>query len=115
MKRFDKPYSSRVAKHIISSVLDWANCEGVERSEDVVNGAWVFQGTRVPVRALFENLESGATIDQFLDWFNRPNWPQLGYRSTYDHQLAADREKHDVVMATVNEIQRGEYREISVR
>jgi uncharacterized protein (DUF433 family) len=21
------------------------------------------------VRALFENLESGATIDQFLDWF----------------------------------------------
>ena len=28
-----------------------------------------FQGTRVPVKALFENLEAGATIDQFLSWF----------------------------------------------
>jgi uncharacterized protein (DUF433 family) len=28
-----------------------------------------FRGTRVPVRALFENLETGPTIDQFLEWF----------------------------------------------
>ena len=26
-------------------------------------------GTRVPVKALFENLESGARIDDFLSWF----------------------------------------------
>jgi uncharacterized protein (DUF433 family) len=26
-------------------------------------------GTRVPVRALFENLEDGATVDDFLEWF----------------------------------------------
>lgn len=32
-------------------------------------GAWVFSNTRIPVKALFENLESGATIDQFLEWF----------------------------------------------
>jgi uncharacterized protein (DUF433 family) len=25
--------------------------------------------TRVPVRALFENLESGARMDDFLEWF----------------------------------------------
>ena len=31
--------------------------------------AWVFKGTRVPVRALFENLEDGATINEFLEWF----------------------------------------------
>ena len=30
---------------------------------------WIFQGTRVPVKALFENLEDGATVDQFLEWF----------------------------------------------
>ncbi len=24
---------------------------------------------RVPVRALFENLEGGATVDEFLSWF----------------------------------------------
>ena len=34
-----------------------------------MSGAWVFKNTRVPVKALFENLESGATIDQFLEWF----------------------------------------------
>jgi len=51
------------------SMLDWANCLEVERAEDKVSGAWVFRGTRVPVRALFENLETGATIDQFLEWF----------------------------------------------
>jgi uncharacterized protein (DUF433 family) len=34
-----------------------------------VCGAWLFKGTRVPVRALFENLEGGATIDEFLEWF----------------------------------------------
>jgi uncharacterized protein (DUF433 family) len=50
-------------------MLDWADCGEVERSEDKVSGVWVFRGTRVPVRALFENLETGATIDQFLEWF----------------------------------------------
>ena len=50
-------------------MLDWSDCPEVERSEHRVSGAWVFKNTRVPVRALFENLESGATINQFLDWF----------------------------------------------
>jgi uncharacterized protein DUF433 len=31
--------------------------------------AWLFKGTRVPVRALFENLENGARIEDFLQWF----------------------------------------------
>ena len=53
----------------MSSMLDWSDCREVERSEDRVSGAWVFRGTRVPVRALFENLESGATVNQFLEWF----------------------------------------------
>jgi uncharacterized protein (DUF433 family) len=29
----------------------------------------VFVGTRVPVSALFENLEDGAQIDIFVAWF----------------------------------------------
>ena len=48
---------------------DWSSCTAVERSSDKVSGAWVFRGTRVPVKALFENLEDGATVDQFLEWF----------------------------------------------
>jgi uncharacterized protein (DUF433 family) len=29
----------------------------------------LFAGTRVPARALFENLEGGATVEQFIEWF----------------------------------------------
>ena len=50
-------------------MLDWSQCPAVERNPDRVSGAWVFRGTRVPVTALFENLESGARLDEFLEWF----------------------------------------------
>lgn len=50
-------------------MLEWHTCKAVERSVGKVSGSWVFLGTRVPVTALFENLESGATLDQFLQWF----------------------------------------------
>jgi uncharacterized protein (DUF433 family) len=53
----------------LSVMLDWTSCAAVERSPARVSGAWVFRGTRVPVKALFENLEDGATLDQFLEWF----------------------------------------------
>lgn len=43
--------------------------DAVERHQDILSGAWVFRGTRVPVTAWFENLRDGATIDQFLEWF----------------------------------------------
>ena len=50
-------------------MLDWTICQAVERDPEKVSGAWVFRGTRVPVGALFENVEGGATLDQFLAWF----------------------------------------------
>lgn len=43
--------------------------DAVERSPDVLSGAWRFRGTRVPVAALFENLRDGATVVEFLAWF----------------------------------------------
>jgi len=50
-------------------MLDWNECAAVERIAGKVGGEWLFKGTRVPVKALFENLESGAGIDDFLTWF----------------------------------------------
>jgi len=50
-------------------MLDWSQCPAVERVPGKVSGAWVFKGTRVPVKALFENLEDGARLDDFLEWF----------------------------------------------
>ena len=48
---------------------DWNACPAVERTPEKVSGSWVFRGTRVPVKALFENIEDGATVDDFLAWF----------------------------------------------
>ena len=50
-------------------MMDWSSCPAVERDTEKVSGAWVFRGTRVPVVALFENLEGGASVDDFLSWF----------------------------------------------
>ena len=50
-------------------MTNWETCEAVERRPEKLSGAWVFQGTRVPVSALFENLKEGASTEQFLDWF----------------------------------------------
>ena len=50
-------------------MIDWSSCPAVERDAQRVSGAWVFRGTRVPVAALFANLEDGAQVLQFVDWF----------------------------------------------
>ena len=50
-------------------MLEWSQCPAVERVPGKVSGAWVFKGTRVPVRALFENIEDGACVTEFLEWF----------------------------------------------
>lgn len=49
--------------------LDWSQCPAVERIPGKAGGAWLFKDTRVPVTALFENLEDGARVDEFLAWF----------------------------------------------
>ena len=41
----------------------------VSRSPDVMGGAFVFHGTRVPVQTLLDYLEAGESIDDFLQGF----------------------------------------------
>ena len=50
-------------------MIDWSTCPAVERDPARVSGAWVFRGSRVPIAALFENLEGGAQVSQFVEWF----------------------------------------------
>ncbi|MDQ2844582.1 MAG: DUF433 domain-containing protein [Acidobacteriota bacterium] len=35
-----------------------------------VGGARVLRGTRVPVAAIFENIEAGVNTDDIMDWFD---------------------------------------------
>lgn len=51
-------------------MTDWSKCPAVESVPGRVSGAWVFKGSRLPVSSLFENLESGATVEQYLEWFD---------------------------------------------
>jgi uncharacterized protein (DUF433 family) len=50
-------------------MLDWSECGAVERVPGRASGAFVFKGTRLPVVTLFENLEAGATVSDFLKWY----------------------------------------------
>jgi uncharacterized protein (DUF433 family) len=50
-------------------MMDWYSCPAVERNDDRVSGAWLFRGTRVPVSALFENLEDGVSAGEFVALF----------------------------------------------
>jgi uncharacterized protein (DUF433 family) len=43
--------------------------EVVSRDPEIVSGALVFRGTRVPVQTLIDYLKSGETLDRFLDGF----------------------------------------------
>jgi uncharacterized protein (DUF433 family) len=50
--------------------LDWSTCPAVESVPGKLSGAWVFRGTRIPVSAVFENLEDGLTIDEIVQMFD---------------------------------------------
>jgi uncharacterized protein (DUF433 family) len=41
----------------------------IVRDSEILGGTPVFRGTRVPLRALFDSLESGETIEEFLEGF----------------------------------------------
>jgi uncharacterized protein (DUF433 family) len=50
--------------------LDWSQCPAVESVPGKVSGAWVFRGTRIPVAAVFENLEDGLTVNEIVEMFD---------------------------------------------
>ena len=51
-------------------MLDWTQCPAVESVPEKLGGAWVFRGTRLPVAAVFANLEDGLTIDEIVKMFD---------------------------------------------
>ena len=68
-------------------MTNWETCPAVERRPEKLSGTWVFQGTRVPVSALFENLKEGASTEQFLDWFQGVEEWQV--KAVLEHEMKA--------------------------
>ena len=64
-------------------MIDWSSCPAVERDPERVCGAWVFRGSRVPIAALFENLEDGVPVGQFVELFPGVTLEQA--RSVLEH------------------------------
>jgi uncharacterized protein (DUF433 family) len=57
-------------QHPRTAGLNWSECPTVECVPGKVSGAWVFKDTRMPVATVFENLETGASIHQIVEWFD---------------------------------------------
>ena len=73
--------------------MNWEACNAVDRNPAKLGGVWCFAGTRLPVATLFEHIDNGATIDEFLDWFPEVSRAQvhevLGFAKASLEQPAA--------------------------
>ncbi len=77
-------------------MTNWSNCAAVECDPRRTSGDWAFKGTRVPVYALFENIASGATVREFLEWYPEVKVCQ-----------AAAVLKHETESLKIDQLQRG--------
>ena len=54
-------------------------CKAVDRNPAKIGAAWCFAGTRLPVLSLFEHIDRGGTVDEFLEWF-----PEISRTQVHD-------------------------------
>lgn len=47
-------------------MIDWSKCPDVESNPDIVSGAWVVRGTRIPADAVIDNAEDGYTAEEIV-------------------------------------------------
>jgi uncharacterized protein (DUF433 family) len=59
------------------ATFDWSQCSAVESIPGKVGGEWVLKRTRMPVSAIFENLEAGANVDYIMQWYEGLNREQV--------------------------------------
>jgi len=52
------------------AALDWSECTAVESVPGKVSGAWVFKGTRMPVKTVFDNLAAGMSVEEITEVFD---------------------------------------------
>ena len=69
-----------VDSKVIERISDWVDPERL-------SGAPCFKGTRVPVDSLFTNLESGLSLDEYLDCFPDVTREQAVAVLEYAHKL----------------------------
>ncbi len=65
LSRTVERFAARICAHA------WYNraMEVIVKNRDILGGTPVFRGTRVPVQVLFDYLEGGETLEDFLEGF----------------------------------------------
>jgi uncharacterized protein (DUF433 family) len=48
------------------AMTDWSNCPDVESNPEIVSGAYVVRGTRIPADAVIDNAEDGYTPEEIV-------------------------------------------------
>jgi uncharacterized protein (DUF433 family) len=69
------------------AILDWSQCPAVESVPGRLGGAWVFRDTRMPVSAVFDNLEAGASISDIIEQFDVTQ-EQINACSSLPHEVS---------------------------
>ena len=66
-------------------MTNWNECPAVERiTGQGERRLGLFRGTRIPLFALYENLASGATVEEFVEWF--PGVEERQVRAVLEHE-----------------------------
>ena len=47
----------------------WKTCPLVEQNPGILGGVWIFKRSRFPLYTVHDNLASGATLDEFHEWY----------------------------------------------
>ena len=61
------------------------DCPAVERNPNKLSGALVFRGTRMPVSAIFSNIQAGLTLDDAIALF--PGTTRAEVDAVFDHLI----------------------------
>ena len=56
---------------------DVGDAQNFSQDPQVMSGALVFRGTRIPVQTFFEHLDHGGSIEEFLVWHEGVTREQL--------------------------------------
>ena len=48
----------------------WKACPLVEQNPGILGGVWIFKRSRFPLYTVYDNLASGATLDEFDEWYD---------------------------------------------
>ncbi|MDA1277485.1 MAG: DUF433 domain-containing protein [Verrucomicrobia bacterium] len=65
-------------------------CEVFSQDPEVMSGAWVFKGTRVPAQTFFDHLDRGGTLAEFPEWYEGVTTEQL--EAAFELRLAPTRQ-----------------------